>query len=154
MLARSAAMVSGVVKLSTGIVLHALNEAKLSRLLPSIELRSNVPVRGFAHAAPERVAEDRPLVGDGLALEDAVAGERDGFFGGGLLVPAGAACCSSAFAGGGDNLLRLISEAGGHFFVCGKDLFGGEAFACGRGWNGPQSALPPGRCSRSFPVAL
>ena len=70
---------------ATGVVLRALNEAKLSRLLPPIELGSNLPIRRLAHAAPKRIAEDRSLVGDGLALEDAVAGEGDGLFRGELL---------------------------------------------------------------------
>jgi hypothetical protein len=79
------------------------------------------PVRCLAHAAPESVAENRPLVGDGLALEDAFAGEGHGFFGEGLCSGSLCSCCSSAVAGGGDNLLRLISEAGGHLFVRGQE---------------------------------
>ena len=35
-----------------------------------VELRTDVPIRCLAHAAPESIAENGPLVGDGLALKD------------------------------------------------------------------------------------
>ena len=110
---------------ASGVVLHALDEAELSRLPAPIELRSDVPIRCLAHAATESVPENRPLVGDSLALEDAVAGERDGFFGEGLLLWL-FVLLLGAVAGGGDDLLRLISEAGGHLLVRGKNLFRSE----------------------------
>ena len=131
-------------------MLHALDGAELSRLPAAVELGSDVPVRCLAHAAPERVAENRPLVGDGLALEDAVAGEGHGFFGESVSAPALCSCCSSAVAGGGDNLLRLISEVGGHLFVRGQEPLRRRASACGRGWSARRSAPPPGRCSQLF----
>ena len=125
MLARSAAIVSGVVKAPTGTVFRSLNEAKISRLLPFIEFSPYVPVRRLAHGATKRVAEDRSLVGNGLALEDVVAGEGDGLLRGKsmfrlplLLFSPGAGC--------GDDLLRLISEGRRHLLVRGKDLIGSQ----------------------------
>ena len=112
-------------KAATGAVLHTLNDAKLSRFLASIEFGPDVPVRCFSHAATKGVAEDRAFVGHCFPLEDAVASEGDRLL-----------CVRSLFrlllplhsprVRGSDNLLRLIPEAGGHFLVRGKNLFGSE----------------------------
>ena len=80
MLARSAAMVSGVVKLrpeSCFMPWTERNSPASCRLSNSARMSR---YERLAHAAPESVAEDRPLVGHGLALEDAVASEGDGLF--------------------------------------------------------------------------
>ena len=50
-------------------------------MLPAtVELRSDVLIRRLAHAAPKSIPENRPLVRDGLPLEDALTGEGHGLF--------------------------------------------------------------------------
>ena len=41
----------------------------------ALEVGADLAVGGFSHAAPQGIAEDVALIGDGLALEVAVAGD-------------------------------------------------------------------------------
>jgi hypothetical protein len=74
-----------------------------------------------AHAAPQGVAHDVSLVGDGLALEAAILGKGDGF-----LRPLGRIrhtilCQSfSPFPGFCDHMIGLIAELGRNLPVSGK----------------------------------
>ena len=97
-------------------MLHASDGAQLSQLPATVKLRSDVLIRRLAHAAPKSIPKNRPLVCDRLPLKDTFTGKGHGLssevFFLWLIVQ-----LSGAFAGCGDNLLRLISEGGGHLFV-------------------------------------
>lgn len=66
-------------ELPPGVVLLSGCELKLSGGLPLLEIVAYLAVSKIAHAAPQGVAHDVSLIGDGLALEVAALGERDGF---------------------------------------------------------------------------
>ena len=52
---------------------------ELSGGLPLLEVVAYLAISEVAHAAPQGVAHDVSLIGDGFALEVAALGEGDGF---------------------------------------------------------------------------
>ncbi len=86
-------------------------------------------IGGFAHAAPQGITEDVAFIGDGLALEAAVAGKGDGLARPEL--PAFSGLRSSRLALDalprlGHNLIGLIAELGRNLPVRGQHFGGRE----------------------------
>src|SRR5271156_2678878 len=59
-------------------MLLARHTLELAGSQPRLEAGAHLGIGGFAHAAPQCIAEDVTFIGDGLALEAAMAGEGYG----------------------------------------------------------------------------
>ena len=100
-------------ELPPGVVLLAGRALELSGGLPLLEVVAHLAVSKVAHAAPQGVAHDVSLIGDGLALEVAALGKGDGrmrllrdAFGTRLLL---SRCARPRF---GNDPVRLVAELG------------------------------------------
>ena len=114
-------------ELPRGTVLRRGDKLKFAGGQTLFDTRANLRVGRFAHAAPQGIAEEGALVGDGLALEAAFAGKGHCFLGG-LLRLFGSALGGFLFGPltrRGHNLIRLIAELGGQLAMRRKH-FGGR----------------------------
>ncbi|WP_245632338.1 hypothetical protein [Edaphobacter aggregans] len=95
------------------IIFLEFDRAKSAGLSLRLELVSYLAKGRFSHAATKRGGKDGSLVGDGLPLEDALAGEADGLFRmSGAFRPL--FLLTGTGAGRLDDTLRLVSELGCH----------------------------------------
>ena len=88
---------------------------------PGIEIASHLAVGDFAHAAAERVADDRPLVNDGLALKVLVPGKGHCLPNPLLWIELGVLVLR-AFARHADHSLGLVAVLSGEFAVSRHDF--------------------------------
>ena len=92
-----------------------LRRSEIPTLAPRLEVGAYFGIGGLSHPATQRVAEDKPLVGDGFTLEETVPRIGQGLSGvGGIL---SGRWCSGPFVGVCDYLSGLIPELGGNFPV-------------------------------------
>jgi hypothetical protein len=109
----------GCRELSGGIVLLPRHKLELARREPRLYTGADLPKGGFPHAAPQCVAENSAVIGNGLALEAALAGKgysllrsQAGFFGSTIY-----RSLTAALAGLRNNPIRLVAKLGGKFAV-------------------------------------
>ena len=126
-------MVSGVVKLRPEAYFAASTERKSPRSAPRLEVGANLGIGRLSHAAPQRIAEDEPLIGDGLALEETVPRIGDGLLRASRSIWI-ALLGLGGFAGLLHDLSRLVAVLGGDVSMGLQDLFAREGLllvACG-----------------------
>ena len=113
-------------ELPRGTVLRRGDKLKFAGGQTLFDAGANLGVGGFAHAAPQGIAEEGALIGDSLALEAAFAGKGHCFLGGLLrfLRSALGRFLLATLAGRGHNLIRLIAELGGQLAVRREHLGG------------------------------
>ncbi len=129
-------------ELPRGVVLLPGYKLELPRGQAGFHAGADLPISGFAHTAPQGIAEESALVGDGLALEAALAGKGHG-------LPRGLLCFLGnmlrrfflvALPRAGHHMIGLIAELSGELAMRRKHSRAIESVSC-RAWRGRKS--PP-----------
>ena len=120
---RSDCVASG--ELPPGFVLLPVNGLELAAAVSLVKVRPNLVIGEVAHAAPQGVPHDVPLVGNGLTLEAAILGKADCF-----LRPLGRIRhpvlrhSFGPFSRRRDDVIGLVAELGRNLPVSGEHLSG------------------------------